>query len=46
MDINNRLSILNPEEFAEGPESFDINEADVIKWLQVCVFFVYNNDFT
>jgi len=34
MDINNRLSILNPEEFNQGPESYDINEADVIKWLQ------------
>ena len=33
MDLINRLSILDPEDFAEGPESTDIDQDDLVKWL-------------
>lgn len=33
MDLINRLSILDPEDFSEGPETTDIDEEDLVKWL-------------
>jgi len=33
MDLINRLSILDPEDFSEGPENTDIDQEDLEKWL-------------
>ena len=38
MDVINRLSILNPEDFTNGPSETEIDANDVIVWLQAPYF--------